>query len=171
MTVSRRAPPGPIRLLRLSREEREAFLESQVREYADEKSRAGLWTQEESLPKAEEDIRRLLVADGLRAHRFLKGVLERRTVGWVWVGPVPGSTPGSMSRWLYQITVEEALRGLGHGRALLAATEAYLRARGVRELRLNVFAWNQVARRLYETAGYAIASRSRAGLEMRKRLR
>jgi ribosomal protein S18 acetylase RimI-like enzyme len=44
--------------------------------------------------------------------------------------------------WLYQVAVARDARGCGHGRAIVRAVEARLRARGCRKLNLQVVASN-----------------------------
>jgi ribosomal protein S18 acetylase RimI-like enzyme len=128
-----------------------------------------MWPAAEALARARKETAGLLSERG--PHEILKGVDAKGTeVGWVWIGPVPETNLPSEIRWLYQITVEERLRGRGYGRALLAATERFLRAQGASELRLNVFGWNHVAISLYESSGYEVAERAETNLEMRKRL-
>jgi len=60
--------------------------------------------------------------------------------------------------WLYDIEVDERRRGQGLGRAALLLAEDVVRGGGGRELGLNVFANNTVARRLYDSLGYAPVS-------------
>jgi len=73
-------------------------------------------------------------------------------------------------QYLYQITVDENVRGRGYGRMMLQALEALLAAEGVETLRLNVFHWNRVARGLYDSAGYEVLSAGEASAELCKRL-
>jgi ribosomal protein S18 acetylase RimI-like enzyme len=56
--------------------------------------------------------------------------------------------------------------GAGIGRALMAAGEAWTRARGIREITLHVTMRNERAFAIYEKAGFAIEHR-----KMRKELR
>jgi GNAT superfamily N-acetyltransferase len=150
-------------------EDRAKFLERETADYADAKARAGMWPAEDALVRARKEIAEVLAQPG--PHEILKAIdAKGREVGWVWVGPVPEANSPSTIRWLYQITVEKRLRGRGYGRALLAATERWVRGQGASELRLNVFAWNQVAISLYESSGYEVAERAETNLEMRKRL-
>lgn len=164
----RRRTPSVV-LLSATEEERATFLERETADYADAKARAGMWPAAEALILARKETTAILREAG--PHEILKAVDARGTeIGWVWIGSVPGLKPDAEIRWLYQITVAESLRGRGYGRALLTATERHLRAQGVTELRLNVFAWNQVAISLYESSGYSVAGRAETNLEMRKRL-
>jgi RimJ/RimL family protein N-acetyltransferase len=59
-------------------------------------------------------------------------------------------------RQIRGITVDPALRGRGVGRALIDAAIDEARRRGARRLTLRVFAPNEVARRLYESAGFEV---------------
>jgi ribosomal protein S18 acetylase RimI-like enzyme len=83
-------------------------------------------------------------------------------VGILWVGPNPN---GVGPAWVYDVEVDEGRRGEGWGRALMLEAERLLREDGHTEIGLNVFGFNTVARRLYESLGYATSS-----IQMRKPL-
>jgi ribosomal protein S18 acetylase RimI-like enzyme len=74
-------------------------------------------------------------------------------VGVLWLAHREPGTPKEHA-WIYDIEVDEARRGEGWGRKLLALAESQTRALGVTQLRLNVFGRNQVARELYRTQGF-----------------
>jgi ribosomal protein S18 acetylase RimI-like enzyme len=84
-------------------------------------------------------------------------------VGHVWVGLEP--RPGFPGAWIYAIGVTAGQRGKGYGRALLLAAEKEAARRGATTIGLNVFGPNTIARNLYESAGYEVAS-----LQMHKAL-
>ncbi len=156
----------------MTKEERRAALEGEAAEYGEAKARAGFWTREVARDRAREEIASLVGPDpAKRGHAFFFGVnAGGERVGWTWVGPVPGTRPARTQRWLFQILVDEAVRGRGYGRALLAAVERHLAKAGVRELRLNVFRYNEVAIGLYSSAGYEVVRDEAKNLEMRKAL-
>ena len=56
------------------------------------------------------------------------------------------------------IGVTEAFQGQGLGHALMRRVEEWARAHGATEVHLNVWAFNERARRLYEELGYAVRS-------------
>jgi ribosomal protein S18 acetylase RimI-like enzyme len=88
-----------------------------------------------------------------------------RTVGWLWVKPFDRAVA-----FLEQITVVEAVRRQGHGRAMLAALEQFLAADAIEELRLHVNRANEAARALYTAAGYELTGGDERRLFLRKRL-
>ena len=83
-------------------------------------------------------------------------------VGWIWVGPF---AEGSDAWWVWDVEIDEHHRGAGHGRAAMQLAEQQGARHGAVTLGLNVFGYNEVARRLYESLGYETTS-----LQMRKAL-
>jgi ribosomal protein S18 acetylase RimI-like enzyme len=96
-------------------------------------------------------------------HLLFEAVVDGARGGYVWIGPQPSAAEGYW--WVWDVEVDAALRGRGVGRAVMTLAEAEVRARDGRELGLNVFGDNVVARRLYESLGYVEAS-----IRMRKPL-
>ncbi len=106
-----------------------------------------------------------------KEHAFLAGIdAGGRRAGWMWIGPLTGTFAHLRKRWLYEIAVDEPLRGQGYGRSLLAAAERYLAAPGIEVLGLNVFRWNSVAVALYSSSGYEVFQAEKGNLLMRKTL-
>ncbi|PWI19718.1 GNAT family N-acetyltransferase [Streptomyces sp. Act143] len=73
---------------------------------------------------------------------------EGTRVGNLWIALRDGKP------FVYDVEVDAAHRGHGHGRALMLLAEIEARALGSRTLGLNVFAGNTPAERLYESLGY-----------------
>jgi ribosomal protein S18 acetylase RimI-like enzyme len=71
-------------------------------------------------------------------------------VGYLWLA-VRG-TEG----YVYDVAVDPALRGRGHGHAIMLAAEDAARSVGAGMLRLNVFGHNTAALNLYHRLGYSI---------------
>lgn len=164
-----------VNLVSLSAAEYVEFAEQQVLEYANQLVRGGEVASERGAAVARERLADLL-ADRLRGsgHEVLAAVAADggTRVGWVWLSPAPEHLgPGhDRTRWLSQITVNECRRGLGWGRATLAAIERRLASRGVEQLWLRVFNWNVAARRLYESQGYELATQFATDAHLRKYL-
>ncbi|MDQ0785956.1 GNAT superfamily N-acetyltransferase [Streptomyces sp. B3I7] len=73
---------------------------------------------------------------------------EGTVVGYLWLSPRDGTA------YVWDVGVDAAHRGRGHGRSLMLAAEAYAVDSGSPEIGLNVFAGNTPAERLYESLGY-----------------
>jgi ribosomal protein S18 acetylase RimI-like enzyme len=144
------------------------FVPMQVAEFALQMTMAGEWELEDALDKSL--AREELLFDGTAihgGHRFLRALAADGPVAWVWEGPSPLNKPG---RWLYQITIDEELRGRGFGRAVLTALERKLSREGTPQLMLNVFRWNEAALKLYERCGYEVVAEFPVSLHLRKLL-
>jgi GNAT superfamily N-acetyltransferase len=75
-----------------------------------------------------------------------------RVVLWLDAFEKPGSA------WLFEIVLDESVRGRGYGREALRLAEEEARSRGMTRIDLNVFGGNAVARSLYASEGYAESS-------------
>jgi len=65
--------------------------------------------------------------------------------------------------WLYQVAVAPDARGRGHGRAIVDAIEALLRARGCAKLNLQVLTSNPAAVGFWRKLGYRVEERVSLG--------
>jgi len=74
--------------------------------------------------------------------------------GWLWIGP----SGDASSWWVWDVAVHESFRGRGIGRATMLLAEDVARSQGAASMRLNVFAYNTPAIRLYDELGYETAS-------------
>ncbi|WP_188113993.1 GNAT family N-acetyltransferase [Streptomyces apricus] len=103
----------------------------------------------EARAKTERDHATLL-PDGVGSQGAQLGVLEHEgtAVGTLWLGTRDGWA------FVYDVETDEAYRGRGHGRSLMLLAEAWAAAAGRPGVRLNVFAGNVPAERLYESLGY-----------------
>ncbi|HEY2405766.1 MAG TPA: GNAT family N-acetyltransferase [Polyangiaceae bacterium] len=151
------------------------FTRTQVIEYARQLTLAGESSELESTAVARERLNDLLT-DRVRTagHTFFAArAADRAThVGWVWLSPAPAFLgPGhERTLWISQLTVDEPHRRLGFGRAILRAIEQYAVTRGTEQLWLRVFDWNAVARRLYESSGFELATQFATDAHLRKYL-
>ncbi|PSM40027.1 GNAT family N-acetyltransferase [Streptomyces dioscori] len=103
----------------------------------------------EARDKADRDNAALL-PDGLGSAGTDLDVLEHdgTPVGVLWVAARDGWA------FVYRVDADERHRGRGHGRSLMLLAEARAGAAGRAGVRLNVFAGNTPAERLYESLGY-----------------
>ena len=89
---------------------------------------------------------------------------DGQPVGWLWFAlQQPRPEPGV--GFIFDLSVDEASRGRGYGRAAMQLAEEEARRNGLRAPALNVFGHNTVARGLYASLGYRETS-----VQMRKEL-
>jgi len=96
----------------------------------------------------------LLLADPTRA-AVIVAAREGRVVGMVTAQLVVSTAEGAPSALVEDLVVEEAARGQGLGRRLLAAIEAWARARGATRLQLLADRENAPALRFYARCGWS----------------
>ncbi|MFJ6938246.1 GNAT family N-acetyltransferase [Streptomyces sp. NPDC101132] len=77
-------------------------------------------------------------------------------VGHVWVGFGVAGLPGDPGAYVFDVAVDAAHRGRGHGRSLMLLAEGAALAGRARLIGLHVLVSNTPARRLYESLGYRI---------------
>src|SRR5207237_5222421 len=130
-----------VRLVPVTPAEYAAVVPAQIREFADQKVRAGHWRPEEAQELSRHAVESFLPAAGpSEGHRVYRAVDEAdRGVGWIWVGPPPVRLLNVPTRrWLYQITLDAPFRGKGSGRDMHAAPADLVRREGRKGLYLNV---------------------------------
>jgi ribosomal protein S18 acetylase RimI-like enzyme len=97
-----------------------------------------------------------LLPDGLATEgNWLLRVLDRdgTDVGALWLGP---STDRAGVVHVFDIEIDAEHQGRGLGRAAMLAAEDLVRESGASEVTLNVFGFNERARRLYDSLGYQV---------------
>jgi ribosomal protein S18 acetylase RimI-like enzyme len=106
-----------------------------------------------------------LLPDGLESagsHVLIVQSEAGERIGSLWLGPHPTRTDHG---FVYDLVIDESMRGRGFGRAAMLAGEDVLRKDGKSAVGLNVFGFNAVALRLYEALGYKVV-----GTQMTKKL-
>ncbi|MDX6547617.1 MAG: hypothetical protein QOG33_1167 [Gaiellales bacterium] len=145
-----------VRLRPLRPDEYPSFVEASRREYADDLHQNGGLTREAAEAKAQRDFAELL-PDGLDTPGHTITAIELqadgRRIGRLWFAR--RELNGRAAAYLYDITIDEAHRGAGLGRAAMAAYEQAAREQGFERLELNVFGGNERARSLYLSLGFA----------------
>jgi ribosomal protein S18 acetylase RimI-like enzyme len=145
--------------LRAVRDDEVADFVARTRDgYAEDLERSARVPREEARATAERQLA-ALVPDGRPAegqHLFVVEDETRRAVGRLWFAErEQDSRPVA---WIYDIAIDEHLRGRGLGRQAMLLLEEEVRKRGLPEIGLNVFGANEPARSLYRSLGYAEVS-------------
>jgi ribosomal protein S18 acetylase RimI-like enzyme len=143
-----------------------AYFPRLVKEYAESHVEAGNWAPDVALERSQAELDQLLPAGVAQPDTLLLTAVDENgaSVGLVWISLAHPRGAGRTG-WIYDIEVFGEHRGRGLGRALLAAAEQEVARHGVAKLALNVFGSNEVARRLYDSAGYVVITQ-----QMEKRL-
>ena len=148
-----------IELLEMPRERFPAYRENLIREYAQEKFRAGVWSPVEAPRMAETGTDDLLAqgtdTEGHYLYLLQEGATEDE-VGVLWIA-IRDSGAGR-SVWIYDIEVYEAFRRKGHATRALLVLEKKAAEFGAEKLELDVFGHSPGARALYERSGFTPTS-------------
>jgi RimJ/RimL family protein N-acetyltransferase len=126
-----------------------------VRNYADDKVRAGTWSAQVADTKSAQDVDALLPEGTATRGHFLYSVRDESVlaeVGVLWISEQESGTGRSI--WIYDILIHEPFRRQGYARRTLKLVEAKARELGATKVDLHVFGHNQSARALYENTGY-----------------
>lgn len=126
------------------------FIVEHLDEYTSQIEHYGGWSHDDARAKAEKDMATTF-PDGRAQpdHRLFHLVEDGgERVGILWYACQERGV------WLYQVTIDEAQRGRGLGRAAMQLLEEEARALGVPRIELNVFGGNEAARSLYRALGF-----------------
>lgn len=82
---------------------------------------------------------------------ILEVVHEHLAVGNVWL------VQKDSEWWIYDIEIDEPMRGQGLGRQTMHAIEEFAKANGATKLNLSVFGFNETAQKLYLSEGFQVA--------------
>ena len=136
----------------MTTEEYEAWLPETIAGYAAQHAEAGSRPADRALEIARQEFAELL-PDGPETDQqhLLVATSDGLRVGILWLKIPPSDQDAA---FVFDIEVQEDLRGQGFGRATMLAAESYVRDHGNSTLRLHVFAANTTARSLYESLGY-----------------
>lgn len=139
-----------IRLRELEDSELPEWLEAARRFYVNDLEQHAGMTRAEAEAKAARDHEALFPggkpAEG--NHLFVIEDERAEAIGRLWFAERPFGV------WLYEIELEDAVRGRGLGRAAMLAFEKHARELGAEKVVLNVFGGNEIARSLYRSLGY-----------------
>lgn len=148
---------GHVTLRPMTDDEFAGWREHSITSYARDRSRASGTPLEQTLERARTQLAELLPDGPRTAGTWLLTVCdpEGARVGVLWLGR-DGDRPNVA--FVFDIEIDQAHRGRGLGRATMIAAEGVVRAAGYTEIGLNVFGFNEGARRLYDSLGYRVVS-------------
>jgi ribosomal protein S18 acetylase RimI-like enzyme len=145
------------KLIPMTKLEYDEYLKHLIPDYAADNVRAGYWDESEALEKSRQQIGTLL-PEGLQTkdHYIYTLVDGEQTVGMIWMKAELGRAV--KSGFIFDVMVAEEFRGKGYGRQLMLLIEEKARELDLKSIGLHVFAYNKVAKNLYESLGYEVSS-------------
>lgn len=154
-TIDLSAPPAGVRPF--TDDEFPPFREAQVRAFSAALAAAESRPAAEFVRTAHELFDRLmpdgLATAGMRVLHVLDD--DGRDAGVLWVGP---HRQRADALYVNDVEIDTEHRGRGLGRAAMLTAEQIARDGGYAAIGLNVFGYNEVARSLYDSLGYQVAS-------------
>jgi len=148
-----------IHLVPMTESEFEIYLEKTVPEYADDKVRAGDWSEEEALERSHKSYKQLLPQGVKTENNYLFRIqLEEsgEKIGMIWM---KHEIPRPLG-FIFDIVLDESQRGKGYGKLTMLALEKFASGLGIEEIGLHVFAHNPPAMKLYNKLGYEVTSQN-----------
>jgi ribosomal protein S18 acetylase RimI-like enzyme len=132
----------------------EAWLETTIPEYAQEKVEAGSWPAAEAMERSAQAYAELLPEGLATPDHQLRSMVndDGERVGSAWFAP--DERPIGRIMFIYDIAVDPAHRRKGHALAALREIDAYAREQRCVGVQLHVHGGNVGARRLYRQAGF-----------------
>jgi ribosomal protein S18 acetylase RimI-like enzyme len=135
--------------------EYDAFLETAIPHFAQEKVRSGDYPEHEALALSKADYDRLLPLGVNTPDHYMFTVRDADTheaVAMIWL--CLRLQGGRVEAYVYDIEVREKYRGQGYGRATMLAGIQKARQLNADTVGLHVFGHNAVARALYQSLGF-----------------
>jgi len=144
-------------LIPMTHDEFERYYEALIPDYAAENVRAGYWSEEEALEKSRQQITSLLSQALQTPNHYIYSLFDgEQKIGMIWLR-VDLERPVK-DGFIFDVQIENEFRGKGYGKQIMALIEEKARELGVQRMGLRVFAYNDVAKNLYEKVGYRYSS-------------
>jgi ribosomal protein S18 acetylase RimI-like enzyme len=147
-----------MQLRKMTPAEFDVYRRQLIIDYAAEHVRAGTWNAEDAQALATADIDRSLPDGPDTAEELLLTAQDDQgPVGVLWLS-LKHPRGVADTAWISDIEILPQRRGQGLGRLLLVAAEEEISGRNISALGLNVFGDNEIARNLYQSAGYRVVT-------------
>jgi len=143
----------------MTREEFLVYLERATVEYADDKVKAGNWTEEAALERSKNEFEKYLPQRNSTPGHYLRTIFDVESglaVGILWYADLPEMEKPAW--FIYDFYIIENQRRRGYAVAALAKLDEMAKVESVSSIGLHVFGHNTAARQLYEKAGYEITN-------------
>lgn len=142
-------------LRKMSEEDFQHYLSYAIEDFADEKIKAGTWSQEEGHTLAKQAFDKYLPKGIDTPHEHLYCIVPNENnekVGYFWFRY--DEADQVKSAFVYDFVIFEPFQGQGYGTKTMQSFEALAKDMGIKKLGLHVFAHNKRAWHLYEKMGF-----------------
>ena len=142
-------------LVPMAEPEFEAYLQPAIRNYANEKTKSGIWKPEDAQQRSEREFQRFLPLGLATPNTFFYTIRlteSGENVGMIWVSAEERG--GRKMAFVYDFIVAEEHRRHGYGEQAFRELETKMREVGLLKIGLHVFGFNHGARALYTKLGY-----------------
>ncbi|WP_230980907.1 GNAT family N-acetyltransferase [Rossellomorea arthrocnemi] len=133
------------------------WIQESIKEYAEEKTKAGNFQQETSLEQAEQEFKQLLPEGKETKNHYLFMLFQEESqevVGNLWIHV----KEEDKEIFIYDIKILESKRGSGYGKEALASLDSFAKEMAISKISLHVFGHNKIAISLYQKTGYEITN-------------
>ena len=148
-----------VRLIPMTADLYQSFLEQAVAGFAGDKVRSGNWPAEGALERSRQVFQQFLPQglDTPDQHIYTITADENGNgLGYLWYG-ITGEGEQRLA-YLYEFLIYEEQRRRGYGLQALRALEEEVHRAGLERIVLHVFGHNRAAQALYEKAGYTVSN-------------
>ena len=145
------------KLIPMTQPEFDVYFEHLIQGYAADNVRAGHWAEDEALEKSRKQTVSLLPQGVQTRDHYLYTLFDGDiAVGMIWFHaeldrPIK-------SGFILDVEIKQEFRGKGYGKQMMALIEEKACEMEIKKMGLHVFAYNNVAKNLYESIGYEVFS-------------
>ncbi|MHB8361297.1 MAG: GNAT family N-acetyltransferase [Thermoplasmataceae archaeon] len=147
-----------ISLKEMNEEAFESYMKISIKNYGDEKVKAGNWPLEGSYERSKNEFKKLL-PDGLHSKdNYLYSIFENNSgkeVGMIWVSNIQGEIGKA---FIYDFIINDDQRRKGFGKDTIEEISKLFYSKGFNTLRLHVFGHNNGAIDLYLKTGFRVTN-------------
>jgi ribosomal protein S18 acetylase RimI-like enzyme len=145
------------KLIPMTQPDFDEYLQHLIPDYAADNVRAGYWDESEALEKSRKQIEGLLPQGLQTKDHYIYSLFDGdQKTGMIWLKAELDRRV--KSGFIFDVIVDEQFRGKGYGKQVMALIEEKARELELESIGLHVFAYNTVAKHLYESMGYEISS-------------
>lgn len=145
-----------ITLVPMDEKDFQKYLESSIKDYAEEKVKSGNWAEAEAFERSRQEFKTYLPQGLNSPNNYLFKIVDDSIpvpVGILWIALLRGS-----EFFVFDIRIDAHYQRRGYGKQAMLLAEKEVLSHGGDRLSLHVFGHNTSARALYEKLGYIITN-------------